>query len=312
MALFFDGFDQFARNTRPEQLVRLADYTLEGAPVMVAGRKTNSYALALYRAAMSRNWLFSGALMSVGFAVKFDARGPLVAVRAENGDTNLLTLACDTTSGLLNLNGSVGYVNPLKSRWYYVELELDKTANEARVYINGKPDVTVALPAGLTPTVTLRLNPYEAGENDFGTRLFDDFYINDGARLNPLQVTTRFPSADVHTDWNVTGATAHFAAVTSPVDMLDKFIYATVDDVQDTFTSNVTLPDGNPVTNLQLITLFRKATADPMSLELNIDNQKVTVANIGRDWSYRYTLMNPDGYTADNILTSEFGVRLKL
>lgn len=312
MALFFDGFDQFARTERSDALVRLAGYTLQGAITMVAGRKANSYGMTLYRAALSRTWAFSGAVMSLGFAVKFDARGPLVAIRAENDPANLLVLTADSTSGLLNLNGMVGYVNPLKDRWYYIELELDKTASEVRVFVNGKPDVVAPLPAGLTPSVVVRLNPYEAVQNDFASRVFDDFYVTDSARLNPMQVTTRFPTADVKPDWNVAGAAAGFLAVTPPVDMLDKFIFATVPDQQNVFTSSTPLPDNNPVKYLQLITLFRKATSDPMSLELNIDDQKVMESNISRDWTYRYTLFNAAGYTAQSIVPSEFGVKLKL
>lgn len=313
MALFFDGFDQFARTERPEQLIRLAGYTLEGTATMVAGRKPNSYSMSLYRGALSRMWAFTGGIMSLGFAVKFDGRGPMVAIRANNGDlTNLLVLAADPVSGLLNMNGMVGYVNPLKDRWYYIELELDKTSGQARVFVNGKPDVVTTLPTLPTQELLVRLNPYDADKNDFATRLYDDFYVTDAARLKPMQITTRFPTAEVSTDWNVTGTPSHFTAVSPPIDMLDKFIYATAPDALDSFTSSTTLPDDNPVKYLQLITLFRKATADPMSLQLNIDDQKVTESNISRDWTFRYTQFSPAGYTAKSIVPSEFGVRLKL
>lgn len=313
MALFFDGFDQFARTERPEQLIRLAGYTLEGTATMVAGRKPNSYSMSLYRGALSRPWALTGNIMSLGFAVKFDGRGPMVAIRGNNGDTtNVIALRADPVSGLLDLNGMVGYVNPLKDRWYYIEMELDRTASQVRVFVNGKPDVVAPLPTLPSLDLLVRLNPYDADKNDFATRLYDDFYINDAPRLKPMQITTRFPTAEVSTEWNVTGTPSHFAAVSPPIDMLDKFIYATAPDALDSFTSSTTLPDDNPVKYLQLITLFRKATADPMSLQLNIDDQKVTESNISRDWTFRYTQFSPAGYTASSIVPSEFGVRLKL
>jgi len=310
MTLFFDGFDQFARTDRPEQLMRLAGYTLEGTVETAAGRRGGS-SLTLYRAALSRNWSF-GNQLAVGFAVKFDARGPMLAIRNATGNDNLITLSADSVSGLLNLNGAVGYVNPLKARWYYIEMELDRDAGIVRVFVNGKADVTAPLPSGIGQNVRIRLNPYEAVANDYGSRNVDDFYINDGNRQNPMQITTRFPSSDKTTEWSVTGTDSHYLAVTPPIDMLDKFIYSSKGDAYDSFVSSQRLPDDNPVKYLQLITLFRKATADPMSLEFNIDDQKRTESNISREWTYRYTQFSANGYTAESIVPAEFGVKLKL
>lgn len=314
MALFFDGFEQFSRTDRPETLVRLAGYTTEGTMVMTAGRKSGGYAFSLYRAALMRAWTFSGTVMSFGFAVKFDVRGPIVSVRVNA--TNVLTVYIDPDTGLINFGGEVGYVNPLKTRWYYMEVELDRTTNQARLYVNGKLDITAPLPTSVTGAITLRLNPYEAvppgATADYGTKTIDDLYISDTVRLQPMQITTRFPTATIDSDWSVTGAGSHHAAVTPPVDTLDKFIFTSINDAHDSFTSATVLPDGGAVKHLQLITLFRKATTDPMSLELNIDGQKVTVANISRDWTYRYTPMSASGYDAGNIVQAEFGVRLKL
>lgn len=311
MALFFDGFDQFSRTDRPEQLIRLAGYTSEGALSLVTGRKNGSYAVSCFRGSMSRQWTFGGAVMSFGFAVKFDQRGPIMAVRV-NTD-NLLVLQADPTTGLLTFGGEVGYANPLTKRWYYIECELDRSNSVARLYINGKLDMTAPLPAAVAGAVLVRLNPYEAAtETDYGTRDFDDLFISDSARLNPMQITTRFPTATSEDGWSVAGAASAVDAVTPPIDMLNKFIYTSVNNAKEEFTSNTQLPDSNPIRYLQLITLFRKATSDPMSLEMNVDSQTVTAANISRDWTYRYTTMSPAGYDAANIVDAKFGVRLKL
>lgn len=311
MALFFDGFEQFSRTDRPDQLIRLAGYTAEGTLSLVEGRKAGSSAVSCYRSALSRQWTFGGTIMSFGFAVKFDVRGPVAAIRINT--TNVLTIAVSPVTGLLNFGGEVGYVNPLTKRWYYIECELDRSNGQARLYINGKLDITVTLPAEVAGAVIVRLNPYEAAaEPDYGTRDYDDLYVTDSARLSPMQVTTRFPTALTVEEWSVAGAASAVDAVTPPVDMLNKFIFTAIADAHEEFTSNTPLPDDNPIKYLQLITLFRKATADPMSIEMNIDDQKVLASNIGRDWTYRYTPMSPAGYDAGNIIAAKFGVRLKL
>lgn len=313
MATHIDGFEQF-NGDRVAALLRMAGYT-SGQVAMVAGRKPASRAISLYRSTLSRPWRFDGSMMSVGFAVKFSTRGPLVSLTVGG---NAVYVWVDVDTGLLNIGTGFGaytpgYINPLKDRWYYLELVLDKTAQTIQVIANGKPDITVALPSFLTGGVVVTLNPFEfSQEGDFGTRLFDDLYLNDGQRLQPIQVTTRFPTAaGAKEEWGVTGAAAGVQAVSPPINELDKFIYSAVDGMQSTFISSTGLPDDNPIRYLQLITLFRKATSDPLSLDFNIDSQVSTEANITRDWTFRYTMFGSGGYDAESIKAAEFGVKLK-
>jgi hypothetical protein len=100
--------------------------------------------------------------------------------------------------------------------------------------------------------------------------------------------------------------------VSPPINELDKFIYTAVDGNQNTFFSSSPLPDSNPIRYLQLITLFRKATSDPMNLDFNIDDQVKREANITRDWTFRYTMFSPAGYDAASLAAAEFGVKLIL
>lgn len=312
MATFIDGFEQFKDDTGT--LMRLAGYTPVGSVSTAAGRK-GGIALSVYRSKMTRKWQFNGDIMTIGAACFYDQRGPIIGVE-KNGVG--IYVWVDATTGLLNIGqtdqlNNVGYANPLKSRWYYYELTLDRNTGQATIYINGKADSSYAFPPSLSGEVTLVLNPYDVVASDFGSRQYDDFYAADAARLAPIQVTTRFPTADgAKTDWSFTGAPSAWQAVSTPVDMLDKFIYSSVDGTQQTFVSATSLPDTNPIKYLQLITLFRKATSDPMSLDFNIDDQVVREANISKDWTFRYTSMSAAGYTPANIVTAEFGVKLDL
>lgn len=310
MAIFLDGFDQFGRTDRPEQYIRLAGYTLGGQATMVTGRK-GGYAMSLYRANLQRTVSFTGNQLTIGFAMRYDKRGGLFAIAGEGSSTFVVGLRVDDTNGLMYLNGVPSYIAPLINRWYYFELEMDKSAGTITLVVNGKADISVPLPAEVAGQIVLTWNAYQLAANDFATKLLDDMYINDGTRLSPMQITTRFPTSTVDDDWQVTYG-SHFAAVSPPIDTLNKYIYSGTADAHDSFKSSTPLPDASPIRYLQLLTLYRKATSDPLSLELNIDDQKVTLTNLPRDWTYAYTPMSPAGYDASSIIDAEFGVRLKV
>jgi hypothetical protein len=315
MAIFIDGFEQF-NGDRTAALMRMAGYQV-GAVSIVAGRKGTSRAISCYRSSFSREWQLSTNITTVGFAVKFDARGPLASISVA---ANKLYVWVDRTTGLVNMGTSLdqanpGYANPLLNRWYYVELQVDVSGGLVTLFINGKADSSVAVPNFLTGTVVVTLNPWDlmTDPQDFGTRLFDDLYITDSARLEPIQVTTRSPTADgSKTDWSFAGATSRWAAVAPPINELDKFIFTAVDGAQNTFISAAAMPDSNPIRFLQLITMFRKATSDPMSIDFNIDNQVVREANIARTWTFRYTMFSASGYDTGNISSAQFGAKMIL
>lgn len=315
MSTFIDGFEQFSGDRGPA-LMRMAGYQA-GAITIVAGRKGNSRAISCYRNSFTRSWTMAGNILSVGFAVYYDARGPLFSI---GSGANNLYVWVDPTTGLLNVGTGLtaatpGYVNPLLKRWYYFEVVMDKTAGTVTLFVNGKQDISAPLPSFITGTLTLKYNPFELFSNpqDFGTRNYDDIYITDGARIEPIQVSTRNPTGDGQDiDWSYTGAATRWQAVSPEINELDKFIYTAIDQNKNTFVSSSPLPDSNPIKYLQLITMFRKATSDPMSLDFNIDNQVKREANISRDWTFRYTPFDPSGYDAAGLTSAEFGVKLIL
>lgn len=317
MALLFDGFEQFSRTERVNQLLQLAGYDFSGTPTVAAGRKGGN-SLVLYRAHLQRAWTVTGGVVTQGFAMKCDKRGAVFAVYLPGSSAPLYLARVDSTTGLIVTGppdaGQPGYASPILGRWYYFETELDFTNSQIRLYINGKLDSTVAMPATLVSAVNiqLRINPYQAVAGDGTTSNVDDMYITDAARLGPMQVTTRFPTATPKEEWSNQGAPSAHAAVSPPVDMLEKYIYSGTADAEDQFTSSTVLPDTAPIRHVQLMTLFRKATSDPMTLEINLGGDKATLANIPRDWTFRYTPMSADGLDAGNIAGTEFGVKLKL
>lgn len=309
MAILLDGFEQFSQTDRAAQYMRLAGYTV-GDVTLVGGRKGGN-AVSMYRSSMRRAFAFTGQQLTVGFAMRFDKRGPIFGVQLSGQSVYQLAFRVDKDTGLIVINGVSGYIAPLPNRWYYFELEMNKAAGTAQLYVNGRPDVAAPLPGTLAGDITLVFNPFDVVQDDFGTRLLDDLYITDALRLGPLQVTTRFPTTALKTDWQNAGG-SNIAAVSPPIDTLDKYIFTGVPDAEDQYKSSTALPDNSPLRFVQLMTLYRKATSDPLSLEVNLDDQRVTISNLPRDWAFSYTPMSAAGYDSTSIVDAQFGVKLKV
>jgi hypothetical protein len=318
MTLLFDGFEQFSRTERVNQLLQLAGYKFVGTPTVAAGRKGGN-SLVLFHAYLEREWTVKAGILTHGFAMKSDGRGAIYAIYLPGNSAPQYVVSVDKTTGLV-MSGPVGtaaqpgYASPIIGRWYYFEFEIDFNNSQIRMYINGKLDSTTTMPAPMVNAMVLklRMSAYETVNDDNVTRSLDDMYITDAARLGPMQVTTRFPTATPKDEWSIQGAPSAHAAVSPPIDMLEKYIYSGTADAEDQFTSSTQLPDTAPIRHVQLMTLYRKATSDPMSLEINLGGDKTTLTNIPRDWTFQYTPMSADGLDAGNIAGTEFGVKLKL
>ncbi len=309
MAILLDGFEQFSQTDRASQYMRLAGYEI-GQASLVGGRKGGS-AVSLYRGSMKRAYSFTGQQLTVGFAMQFDKRGPVFGVQSTGQTGYTLAFRIDKDSGLIVLNGVSGYIAPLPNRWYYFEVEMDKAAGTVQLYVNGRPDVSAPLPGTVAGSISMVFNPFDLVQDDFGTRVMDDLYITDSLRLGPLQITTRFPTTAIKTDWQNAGG-SNIVAVSPPIDTLDKYIFTGVPDAEDQYKSSKALPDNSPLRFVQLMTLYRKATSDPLSLEVNLDDQRVTISNLPRDWAFRYTPMSAAGYDSTSIVDAQFGVKLKV
>lgn len=312
MAIFFDGFDQFKDATDLPDLIGRAGYQVGGFVATAEGHKTGGCSLAFSQSDLRRDWVFSGDTLSLGTAVFMGARCGLIQLIA---GASSVTVWASPTTGLMNLNTEAGYVIPGLNRWYYLEVEANKTTGLVTLYVNGKADVTLAMPAEMqsASTVTVRLRPYDYLANDAGSASFDDFYLFDGARLTPVQVATRFPTSQQQADWQVMSEDPmdNWEAVgTLPVDLLNRFIYSNADGAADRYQSNATLPDNNPVLYVGAITLLRKASSDPVSVTVNVGADTQELTSIARDWEYRYSVFDGTGYDKSSVESAVFGVTL--
>lgn len=308
---FIDGFEQFDKAENPAAEMRLANYTILGNVVTGTGRKSGR-SLVCATSSVSRAWPWSGDRFSVGFAFKFDKRGALLQF---NGG---VTLALDVSTGRpYFVDGEIGNAGPVKNRWYYCEVELRRNARQMVVWFNGRQDFVGTMPESLASanTVTCRLNPWNAVAEDVATtKNYDDFYMNDGARIQPMQIMTRFPNRDEGPNgWapSTSPEAAHWSMVGPlPTDKLDRYLIANVTGAEESFSSTTELPDSNNVLALGLVSLVRKTTVDDLTLTMRFGGRNIPNTDIPMDWQYRYSDVPVQGDTSESINAEKFGAVL--
>lgn len=300
MNLFFDGFEQF--NLAPDiaSSMRKAGYTVGGGSIATNVGRVGGKSISTYRTSIGRSLPWTGDKFSFGFACKFTARGGICSFTGG-------ILIMDSVNGLPSFLGVTGGSIPVKARWYYYEVEFTRSTRQVEVFINNKSQGTAAMPDTLygANEVTVALNAYNAptsvenpseGDKDSATRIYDDFYMREDARLTPIQVTTRFPTDDVRTDWQVIPeGIAHSQAVGKlPVDELDRYILTNKDMAVDSFSSTDKLPDDHPVLATGAIALLRKTDADGSTVDLAVGSKGSSISDLSTKWKYYYRAWDAD------------------
>ena len=308
---FIDGFEQFDKAENPAAEMRLANYTILGNVVTGTGRK-GGRSLVCAGSSVSRAWPWSGDRFTVGFAFKFDKRGALLQLNNE------VTLALSVSSGRpYFVDAETGNAGPVKNRWYYCEVELRRNARQMIVYFNGRQDFIGTMPDTLAASnvVTCRLNPWNAVAEDIGsTKNYDDLYMNDGPRIQPMQISTRFPTQDEGPNgWapSVSPESAHWAMVGPlPTDKLDRYLIANVTGAEESFSSSQPMADSNNVLAIGLVSLVRKTTVDNLTLTMKFGERDIPNTDIPMEWGYRYSDVPVQGDTPTSIVTEKFGAVL--
>lgn len=289
MFRFSDGFDHYAPTTALAAdittYLQAAGYTINNATNgtfnIVNGTDVGSKGLKFTVAAgsgtppsLSRAITSNATLVAFGFGF----RGTVGRLRFAriNG---VVDIDWDVATGKMKVGEVLGADVIIMNAWYYIEVEIDKTANVVRVWANDTLQITAALPGGVgtTHTVTWGMT---ATSPTGGVIELDDFYIvdNDGgqvaARIGPIAVVTRAPTADVTKDWTIVGqaATTHFtvAAQLEPGKTGAPYLQANIAGKTDTFTSNTVLPNDNQVFAVSLVSYARKGDLDARSLGLSM------------------------------------------
>lgn len=270
---------------------------------------------------ISRSLTSTNARVVIGFAHRATARGRILAIK------DLLNI--DWPAGI-EILGVRGASVPIRNVWYYYEIEIDKTAGKIRFYVNDTLDMTVDLPAGAAAMTTYALS-WQA-ENG-AVAAFDDLYLLDGdaaggstltARLKPISVPLRKPTADVNTDWTGSDPGAHWPLVGLLPPSPGSYVRSAESGAQDLYSSSTPLPAGAgsaeaPILAVGVIALAQKSDLDNRQLGLVVGalgNQKEvidTVLSTSLEYSYAVFEQAPgnQAWTAENVLSTPFGIAVR-
>jgi hypothetical protein len=289
MLIFVDGFDHYAATS--ESSANVATY-LQAAGYSVSNVSSNTVNIAdgqdvgstgvkLTIGAGANNppsfqKTFNTAASLVVFGFSFRGAGSRQRVARINGAVDL---NWDANTGKLVIGTTQGADVIIMNAFWFIEVEVDKGDGKVRVYANNALQLEVDLPAGaITTAHTIQWGPSGTSVTA-ATIEIDDFYVVDNsggtnnARLGPIQIATRAPTADVTTEWTAVGSAgthASIAAQLSPNASGAPYLQANVEGKRDRFSSNTVLPNDNQIFAVQQVAYSRKGDLDNRNLGITI------------------------------------------
>lgn len=319
--IHIEGFEEFGNDPSPNAQLQRAQYGATGQWAIVVGRIGYS-GLAGRNASLTRKFPWLNNTFSVGFAHLFDARGSVCWIKIGSVQ---VTLWCHPDTGLPYLNDKSGGALPTLSRWYYYELEINRSTGIVTLYINNRADMTYQMVGEITAgEIEVGLGymapaVYRPGVNpvplDFATKTYDDVYMRDGARLQPIVVSTRFPTRDETTQWFRAASSGSHAESLSlrPPKPLDNYVAARLIGAEDAFTSSNPLSNDNPVIATGVVVLARKSPSLNAKLGVFVEGSGMStrekVTTLDTEWKTQYLFFEGHGPdSAANVVASTFGI----
>lgn len=340
---FCDGFDHYAedgvKGTTLEPYLTDNGYTVRNANdatfAVAPGRRTGAHALQFTvarnsstNASLSWGFTYTGTYVCFGFAM--NASGSRMRIcRIEN----VIDIDWDVTTGKISVNGDLG-LNPLiLNAWYYFEVECDFAAKTVKIWANNELQLTVDISSVSQPPMATIVWGQVGTAPEAGTQLIDDFYVMDGSgsvntsRLNPVEITTRAPSADITTEWEIVpnGATpaptTHWSVVSQlqPRKANAPYLQSNTAGATDLYRSNTVLPTNNKVFAVSIIAYARKGDVDDRKIGLLVqpDGGTASETQLSLTESYKYyqatfeTVPGGGEWNQGNVEALQFGIRTR-
>lgn len=335
MLRYSDGFDHYAPTSAIAaditSYLQAAGYVVANATNttfnIVAGTDVGSLGLRLTVVAgsgtppsLARTFTSIGTKVIFGFGFK----GTTNRMRVCRID-NSIDVDWDSATGKLKIGAVVGVDVIILNAWWYLEIEMDRTAGTINVYANNVLQLTATLPGGITDTHTIQWG-LSATSASAAVIDLDDFYLvdNDGgqnaARLGPVAIVTRAPTADVTTEWTMVnnGSNPNHYAIAAQLDPAKSgaaYLQANVVGKTDRFTSNNVLPNANQIFGVSLVSYARKGDLDDRKLGMTVDvnaTEVETQVTLTEVFKYQQAIFEqaPGGvpWTQARVEGSKFGI----
>lgn len=319
--LHIDGFEQFKSENQMSMALARAGYSFVGGQFTpLAGRFPGGQAIQVWGSDISREFDWPGRYFSAGFAAYSLQRGRLLKLRL---GSFALKVSLDPITGIPMMNEIEGGSIPWTKYWYYFEVQLDRTAGTAALWINGRVEIpAVTIPADARAVTSLWVDWGSAalpGENqaNFNTNVqFDDIYATDAVRLGPIAITTRFPTSSGPVEWEKSpDAPSNHAAVSKlKPDPPNMNVAAGALNMTDFYQTSTELIEETDVVATGLCVLTRKSPVFDAMLgvfigDLGTPERRDLNLEIDGTWTTRYaTFTRNIDDTPDIIEAAPFGI----
>lgn len=286
--VFTDGFDHYALAT--ETAANITTY-LQAAGYTVTNAANNTFNFAAGQDAGSlgvKLSILAASPTPPSFSKSITTTAPLIVFGFSfRGQTTRLRVAringtidldWDVATGKLKIGGTLGVDVIILNAFWFIEIEIDKTAGEVRVWANDTLQLTVPLGGGVGNTHTISWG-VQASSASAAIIEVDDFYIVDSSggqnntRLGPVQLITRAPTSDIAAEWTPVGSTGSHASIVAqvaPNTVNAPYLQANVEGKKDVFASTNVLPNDNQIFGVALIAYARKGDLDNRNLGMTI------------------------------------------
>lgn len=330
MALrFIDGFDNYqsiggsltgvdfpnigyAITATSATMATIAQGTSAQSRCIVLGRSPSG------KSSMAKQISTTGAnKIVIGFAMNANARDNIMSI------TDLFTVEWLST-GYPKIGSTTGTTIPILNNWYYYEFVIDKTAQTVTMWLNGFEQFTGSFTNAVPATIEVVWGWPAVGAN--ATMKIDDLYIVDDVdptskykdRIGPMEVVTRFPTANGTTQWAPTPTNKQNWQIVSQVPAnTSEYVQSNTLNAIDTYVSNSTVT--GQVIAVAVSTLAAKADVDDHAVALLVEQAGVQKESTGVPLNLQFTFSqgvfekdaNGVDWTAEAVNNTRFGIKVK-
>lgn len=324
MSLHIDGFDQFRDDPSTAAALTRAGYIVSGTASISLDPLTETARVIVGSGYISREHAWVDQVLTAGINSNFTERGSQLFI--EFADASRVICWTNPETGAPNLNNVIGGSLPIRDTPYFYEIELSRVDSTARLYINGRYELALALTPAQVASTTLTVSFGILPPSDYnpsnpsaqtGSRQYHDYYVYDGGRLGPIRITTRFPTYDLVNDWLMAGGTTAWEILgTLPPEPLDRFIASENIGDEAIMGSDKELPTDNAIVGTGMVVLARKSPDFDAALQVFVGDgidtvQRVRDLTVEGDWELQYVAFNQIvGDTKPNIQMAPMGLRI--
>lgn len=296
-----DGFEQYNGIEDLRKYLTLAGYG--GSNISLVSGYDNYGRALMLESNFTYPEQFDGGIMSIEFKIK--TPGERVALfNVGHG----VIIDFNDANGKLTMLGLESVIRPVTNRWYSFGLLIDKVSSTVTLQVNGRNEITAAMPSSLQGASSITLTVNGSGTNPV---ILDDLII--GTAILGVQSVRKFdPGTDagVNEWYPEPSGGSHSSHVTGTPDELNRFLFGNQVESRDEFNPNgVDLPSNVTVNRIGLVALMANVGVPTLDAEVYAAGRSVKIGGISEDYGYSFVEMG-GGLMTNDVVGSVMGAKV--